>query len=119
MSDTATLDKQLNDTILAGKALEAFEQFYADDVVMQENSDAPREGKDVNRQFEQQFFEAVEEFHGAKLLASAVNGDVSLSQWEWDITFKQGGRVQMSQAAIRHWRGDKVVHERFYYKPVM
>ena len=45
MSATATatsvqeLDKQLNDDVLSGKVMEAFEKYYADDVVMQENSE--------------------------------------------------------------------------------
>ena len=36
----------LNDLVLQGKALEAFETYYDDDVVMQENENAPtdREG---------------------------------------------------------------------------
>ena len=89
MSDTASLDNQLNQDILSGKVMEAFEQYYADDVVMQENSYEPRKGKGINRKFEMDFFASVEEFHGSKLLASALNGDVSFSQWEFDITFKQ------------------------------
>ncbi len=115
MSTIAELDSQLNQDILSGKALEAFEQYYADDVVMQENSEEPRKGKEVNRKFEQQFFENVEEFHGAKLLASAVSGDTSFSEWEFDITFKQGGRVKMSEVAVRKWKDGKVAFERFYY----
>ena len=31
---------QLNDLVLQGKAMEAFERFYHEDVVMQENEDA-------------------------------------------------------------------------------
>ncbi len=31
----ATLDQALNEAVLSGKAMEAFEQYYADDVVMQ------------------------------------------------------------------------------------
>jgi hypothetical protein len=48
-------------------------------------------------------------------LASAVNGDVTISQWEWDITFKGVGRVQMAEAAVRHWKGGQVSSERFYH----
>ena len=61
--DTAALDQQLNEMILTGKALEGFEKFYAEDVVMQENSEASRAGKALNREFEQQFFAAVAEWH--------------------------------------------------------
>lgn len=115
MSEVKELEDQLNRAIEAGKAMEAFEQFYAEDVVMQENSETPRRGKDVNREFEQQFFASVAEFHGAKCLASAVNGDVAFSEWEFDITFKQGGRVKMAEAAVRRWKDGKVASERFYY----
>ena len=40
--EVAALDQALNEAILSGKALEAFERYYADDVVMQENSVEPR-----------------------------------------------------------------------------
>ena len=121
MSATATetnvqaLDKQLNDDVLAGKVMEAFEKYYADDVVMQENSDAPRKGKADNRKAEEEFMASVESWNSGSVTASAVNGDVSFSQWEMDITFKGGKRAQMSQVAMRQWKNGKVVHERFFY----
>jgi ketosteroid isomerase-like protein len=113
--DIATLDKTLNEMVLSGKALEAFEQFYADDVVMQENSDEPRVGKDVNRKAEQDFFASLAEFHDGKVVATAVNGDVSFSEWLYDMSFKNGQRVKLAQVAVRKWKNGKVAHERFYY----
>jgi len=115
ITDVRELDQQLNQQILSGDAMGAFEKYYADDVVMQENVDAPRIGKDVNRKAEEDFFSSLEQFHSAKLLGSAVNGDVSYSEWEYDITFKGGKRVQLTQVAARRWKNGKVVHERFYY----
>jgi ketosteroid isomerase-like protein len=109
------LDKQLNDDVLSGKIMEAFEKYYADDLVMQENSEEPRRGKAENRKAEEQFMASVEAFHGASVKASAVNGDVTFSEWEMDITFKGGSRVTMSQVAVRKWKNGKVVHERFFY----
>ena len=41
---------ELNKIVLEGKALEAFEKFYHDDVVMQENELAPTVGKAANPQ---------------------------------------------------------------------
>src|SRR5580700_3893882 len=99
--DTATLDQTLNDMVLSGKALEAFDRFYADDVVMQENSAEPRVGKDVNRKFEEEFFSSLKEFHEGKVLASAVNGDTSFSEWFMDVTFRNGQRYKMAQVAVR------------------
>jgi ketosteroid isomerase-like protein len=109
------LDKQLNDDVLSGKIMEAFEKYYADDVVMQENSEEPRKGKAENRKAEEQFMASVEAFNGASVKASAVNGDVTFSEWEMDITFKGGSRVTMSQVAVRKWKNGKIVHERFFY----
>jgi ketosteroid isomerase-like protein len=114
-SDTASLDKTLNEMILSGKALDAFERFYSDDVVMQENSDESRPGKELNRKFENEFFASLSAWHEGKLVASAVNGDISFSEWYMDISFKNGPRVQSSQVAVRTWKDGKVVHERFFY----
>jgi len=110
-----SLESTLNQMILSGKVMDAFEQFYSDDVVMQENTAPPTAGKDANRLREQEFFGKVEQFHGVKLLAAAENGDVGFSEWEYDITFKGAPRNTMSQVAVRRWKDGKVVHERFYY----
>lgn len=123
MSTTATsvqgiksLDDQLNRQIMAGDILSAFERFYADDVVMQENTDEPKVGKAVNRQAEQAFLDSVEQFHGARLLGSAVEGDRSYSEWEFDATYKGVGRFKLTQVAARQWKNGQIIHERFYYK---
>ena len=50
--DHAALDRELNAMIASGKAMEAFEKFYADDCTMQENLDAPRVGKGACRDYE-------------------------------------------------------------------
>lgn len=115
-SNVAKLDQELNQAILSGDILAAFEKFYANDVVMQENDAEPFVGKDMNRKREQDFMNSVEQFHGGKLLANAVNGDVSFSQWEYDVTMKGAGRIRMEQVAVRHWKNGQVARERFYYK---
>jgi ketosteroid isomerase-like protein len=116
MTNIAELDKKLNDAILSGKAMEAFEELYADDIVMQENAEPEFRGKDLNRKREIEFFSSVEAFHGGAVLASAVNGDVSFSEWTMDVTLKGVGRIQMAQATVRRWNNGKIVHERFYHK---
>lgn len=113
--DVQTADQALNDQILGGDILGAFDAFYADDVVMVEADGARREGKATNREYEEKFLDSVAEFHGAEVLASAVSGDVSFSEWTMDVTFKEGGRTTLEQVAVRRWRDGKVAHERFYY----
>ncbi len=113
--DIAALDRQVNEMVLTGKAMDAFEKFYAEDVVMQENSEEPRVGKALNRKFEQEFFATIAEWHDGKLVASAINGDTSFSEWYMDISFKNGFRYKSAQVAVRKWKDGKIVHERFYY----
>jgi hypothetical protein len=116
MSNIAELDKKLNDAILNGKALEAFEELYDDDIVMQENAEPEYRGKDFNRKREIEFFSSVEAWHGGSVLASAAHGDVSFSEWTMDVSLKGVGRIQMAQVAVRRWKNGKIVHERFYHK---
>jgi hypothetical protein len=113
--NTQELDNALNQQVLAGDIMGAFEKYYAEDVVMQENSDAPFPGKATNREREQQFVNSIGEFHGAKVVSSAVNDNISFSEWEMDVTFKGGTRYKLAQIAVRTWKDGQVVRERFYY----
>lgn len=115
MATIAELNKTLDEKVLSGKALEAFDEYYADGVVMQENLDEPFVGKELNRKREIEFFDSIAEFHGAAVLGSAAGEDVSFSEWELDVTFKNGFRYKLNQVAVRRWENGKIVHERFYY----
>lgn len=111
--------KELQDMVLQGKLMDAFEKFYADDVTMQENSEEPRVGKEVNREFEKQYLDMVQEFHGAKLnqVAFSDNGETVFAYWEFDMTFKDGKRKKTAQVSVQKWKDGKIVKERFFYNP--
>jgi hypothetical protein len=116
MSNIAELNKKLDDGILAGKAMDLFEELYAEDCVMQENAEPEYRGKDFNRKREQEFFASVEAWHGGRVLATATEGDVSFSEWEMEVSLKGVGRIAMAQVAVRRWKDGQIVHERFYHK---
>ena len=111
----AALDAELNQMVLQGKILEAFDRFYDESVVMQENAATPTVGKTANRDREVKFVESIEQFHGAQVLGSGAGADRSYSEWTMDVTFKGGIRVKLEQVAARQWRNGKIVHERFYF----
>ncbi len=113
--DLAAADAELNEMVLTGRALEGFDKYYAADVVMQEATGQTFEGKELNRKREIEFFDSIAEWHSGACTAAAVNGDVSLSEWAMDVTFKNGFRYKLEQAAVRRWKNGKIVHERFYY----
>jgi ketosteroid isomerase-like protein len=115
--NTAELERELNQALQDQKVLEAFEQFYSDDVVMQENSGEPCRGKAANRQRTLEWAGTVSQLHSAGLIGSAVSGDRAYSEWQYDATYKNGVRYQITQVAVRVWRDGKVVSERFYWDP--
>lgn len=100
-----------------GNMLEAFENYYHDDVVMVEVTGDKREGKDANREFEKNWLAGIKEMHGGGVNAITSNEDAGVTMVEaWtDMTFKDGNRVKMEEVAVQKWDGDKIIHERFYY----
>jgi ketosteroid isomerase-like protein len=101
--------------ILEGRALEAFEKYYAEDVVMQENELPPTIGKAANREREKEFFSNLVELRGADVKAVAVGDGVTMVEWFFDYTHKEWGRRTYHQVAVQRWKDGKIVHERFYY----
>jgi ketosteroid isomerase-like protein len=98
-----------------GQLLEAFERFYADDIVMTEYGEAPRVGKEANRAFEQQFVQNLEAVHGGELRGLAVDEATGLvvAEWFFDVTHRQWGRIQFRQWAIQYWQRGQIVRETF------
>ncbi|HEX6193879.1 MAG TPA: nuclear transport factor 2 family protein [Chitinophagaceae bacterium] len=115
MSDLRTQVDQLNQMVLEGKILDAFEKFYADDVVMQDNDYPVRVGKDVNRQYEEGFVNGLTEFRGAKVLNTVISDDLAVTEWWMDFTHKDFGTRTYRQISVQRWKNGKIVEEKFYY----
>ncbi|MBI5371960.1 MAG: nuclear transport factor 2 family protein [Sphingobacteriales bacterium] len=115
MSDLKTNVDQLNQLILEGKILEAFDKFYADEVVMQDNDYPVREGKELNRQHEEAFVSGLTEFRGAKVINTLYSDDLAVTEWWFDYTHKEYGVRNYRQLAVQRWKNGKIVEEKFYY----
>lgn len=111
----AHLDDDLNQLLLGHKFAEALAHFYADDVVMQENTDEPCVGLLANIERETRFFATLEQIMSVRLLSRAVTHDVTFSEWVLDLKFKGAPPVALHQVTRRRWNDGKVVHERFYH----
>jgi ketosteroid isomerase-like protein len=109
------LDRQLNEMIIQGKSVEAFQRFYAEDVVAQENDDPERVGRESWMRARQEMEKSIRKFH-ARVLANAAEGNTSFSEWEYDLELEGMGAMKMVQVAVRRWKDGKVVRERFYHK---
>jgi hypothetical protein len=114
-TDLRTNFEDIKNLVLQGKAMEAFEKYYGDDVVMQENETPETVGKEANRVRELDFFSKLTEFRGAEVKSVAYGDDVIISEWFVDYTHSEWGKVTHDQVSVQKWRNGKVVHERFYY----
>ena len=56
----------LNGLVLQGRSLEAFEIYYHDNVIMQENENPPTIGKEANRRRENEFYSSITGFRSAQ-----------------------------------------------------
>ena len=115
---------ELNRMLIEGHAREAFERFYADDVVIQENTSPPVVGKDANREREKQFLASVKEWKGLSITALGVSPEgndsgtgVSFLEYDFDFINQDDEPVRYEQVAVQTWENGKIVSERFYYDP--
>lgn len=115
MADLKTLVGELNHMILDGKILDAFEKFYADDIVMQDNNYPQRVGKDENRSYEEAFVAGLTEFRGAEVKNVLISDGISVVEWWFDYTHKDYGVRNYIQVCVQRWKDDKIVEEKFYY----
>ncbi len=100
-----------------GQVAEAFEQFYHDDVVVQEANGEVRNGKAAQREAIKQWQGMVKEMHGGGvgcITANEETGIACVESWT-DITFQNGHRNKLEEVAVQHWQDGKIIKERFYY----
>ena len=109
----------LNELILQGKVLEAFEKYYHEDVVMQENEEPTRVGKAANRQREEAFLSSLVEFRKAQPLKVTVGKNVSMVEWHYDFTHKEWGVRNYTQVSVQQWQDGQIIKEKFYYANLM
>jgi SnoaL-like domain len=115
MENLKALVDELNQMILDGKIMDAFEKFYADDVVMQDNDYPQRVGKDENRKFEEVFVSSLTEFRGARVENVIISDGIAAVEWWFDYTHKDYGVRNYKQLAVQRWKDGKIVEEKFYY----
>ena len=98
----------------SNRILDAIDEFYADDVSMQDNLDAPVLGKAANRERERAFFAGIT-VHQNRALSVAVDGDQAVIHWLFQFTGGDGRRYTIDQLAHQTWKDGRIVKERFYY----
>jgi ketosteroid isomerase-like protein len=109
------LNSQLNAMIIEGRSVDAFQRFYAEDVVAQENDEPERVGRDAWMRARQDLEKNIKRF-SAHVLANAAHGDVSFSEWTFELEIEGMGAMKINQVSVRRWKEGRVIRERFYHK---
>ena len=98
----------------ANRSVEAIDEFYADDVSMQDNANAPVVGRAANRERERAFFDGIT-VHQNRALSYVVDGDQAVIHWLFEFTGSDGKRYRIDQLSHQSWKDGRIVRERFYY----
>lgn len=105
----------LAEYVTSGRILEAMEEFYAADVVMQDNNNAPCVGKTENIEREKGFLAYVKEIHQNEATTVIATGDQAAIHYILDFTAVDGKRMRLDQVALQTWKDGYIVRERFLY----
>ena len=115
MADLNQRLADLIDHIANGKILEAMDEFYAEDTIMEEPAYGKTVGLAANIEREKQFLASVKEWKGFDVKSTAVGENVTYFEHTMDWIATDGTEVHVEQISVAYWRDGKITHERFYY----
>lgn len=107
--------KELIRQVEQGNILAAIEEFYAPEVVMQENRKVPTIGIAANIEREKEFLANLLHLHESRAVGYAATGDNVAINWILDFTTRNGNRVRVEQVSWQLWKEDRIIQERFFY----
>lgn len=100
------------------QTVEAIERFYAEDVVIFENRQIARTGRDACVKYEQQSL--ARQPKPPKITCRGRGVDLvrgkTFVQWEIRFVSEQGRLMLLEEVAVQKWSGDHIVEERFFYE---
>ena len=101
--------------IQEGRIMDAMNEFYADDVVMEEPMYGKTEGLAANLVREQGFVDSVKEFRGFEANNVSIGENSAIYENVMDWVDVKGQEIHVEQVAVQEWNDGKIVRERFYY----
>lgn len=104
-----------------GQSVEAIERFYADDVVVFENHELARAGRDKSVAYERGALAKQAEPPRTRAVSMACDETTGRAFIEWLIRWKtpEGTWMRLEEVAAQRWSAERIVEERFYYEGVI
>jgi len=119
-STTTSIQERLEELlsyIREGRILDAINEFYAEDVAMQENNFIPTVGRQANYVREKQFLDTVKEWKNFEVTATGAGDNVTFYETVMDWVTTDDTPVHVEQVVVAKWQDGKIIHERFYHNP--
>lgn len=118
------LDDELREFISlceSGRTLEAIERFYAEDVVVFENHERARAGRDTCIAYERDALAHTKSPPKIVSRGHALDASTGKAFIEWSIRFvgEDGRPMLLEEVAVQRWSRGRIVEERFYYEGVI
>lgn len=100
-----------------GENLSVIDLFYADDIEQIENDEVPVKGKIAIKELEKINLDGVHGFE-QRIVSLVIDEEKGTVMGEMQISFdsKKHGRRRLHEAFVQHWKDDKIVYQKFYYK---
>ena len=98
-----------------GRVMDAMNEFYAAEVVMEEPMYGKTVGLEANLEREQNFVNSVKEFKNFEATKVAIGENVSIYENVMDWVDVNDQEIHVEQVSVATWKDGKIVHERFYY----
>ncbi len=112
----ARLDRFIG-LVESGQSLEAMQAFYAEDILVFENRELSRAGRDACIAFEQSQSALQSERPRVRCIKSAADPKTGVCFIEWVVRFlsSSGRPMRLEEVAVQKWSDDRIIEERFYY----
>ena len=101
----------------SGQNLEAMQAFYAEDVLIFENRELSRAGRDACIAFERAQLARKPEPPRVRCIKSAADTKTGVCFIEWVVRFQSssGRPMRLEEVAVQKWSEAGITEERFYY----
>ena len=104
----------LDNMVLKGQILEGVDAFFHPDVVTQEGNGVITKGLTEKKAKLQEFFAGIGSVNEITLHSQSSSGDVSMSEYTFDLTQKDGTPILWNEVLRRKWKDGLVIDERYY-----
>jgi hypothetical protein len=92
-------------------------EFHHPEVVLRENQEAPRVGREQQVAREQAILAKAKSVRSTCVRPALIDGDFVAIRWIFEFDWGDGSFTRMEEVAWQRWQGEQLVEETFFYDP--